>query len=129
MLFRSPMEGATMTELRDAGKFLITPQGWGPDWLDASNMLSIFVTGNFINAGRYSSEAFDKAYAEAMYNYDTEERLNLLHEAEKQLVVEDMGIIPLYHRHAIALYRDSDLSNVKFDADRKVMWADIIVNK
>ncbi|MBR0462983.1 MAG: peptide ABC transporter substrate-binding protein [Clostridia bacterium] len=124
-----PMEGAAMTELRDAGKFLITPQGWGPDWLDASNMLSIFVTGNFINAGRYSSEAFDKAYADAMYNYNTEERLNLLHEAEKQLVVEDMGIIPLYHRHAIALYRDSDLSNVKFDADRKVMWADIIVNK
>ena len=40
-----------------------------------------------------------------------------------------MGIIPLYHRHAVALYRDSDLSGVKFDADRKVMYCDIEVTK
>ena len=124
-----PMEPAAMTELRDAGKFLITPQGWGPDWLDASNMLSIFVTGNFINAGRYSNEAFDKAYADAMAEYDTKTRLDLLHDAERQLIVEDMGIIPLYHRHAIALYRDSEVSNVKFDADRKVMYCDVEVTK
>jgi len=124
-----PMEAAAMTELRDAGKFLITPQGWGPDWLDASNMLSIFVTGNFINAGRYSNEAFDKAYADAKVTFDTEPRLDLLHEAERILIEEDMGIIPLYHRHAVALYRDSDLSGVKFDADRKVMYCDIEVTK
>ena len=35
------LESSAMGELRDNGKFLITPQGWGPDWLDASNMLSI----------------------------------------------------------------------------------------
>ena len=124
-----PLEGATMTTLRDAGDFLITPQGWGPDWLDASNMLSIFVTGNFINAGRYSSEAFDKAYNDAKLTFDRTERMALLHEAERILVAEDMGIIPLYHRHTTALYRESDLTNVKFDADRKIMYTDIIVTK
>ncbi len=123
------MESGAMGTLRDNGEFLITPQGWGPDWLDASNMLSIFVTGNFINAGRYSNAAFDEAYAKAKITNDTEARLNLLHEAERILIEEDMGIIPLYHRHAVALYRDSDLSGVKFDADRKVMYCDIEVTK
>ena len=40
-----------------------------------------------------------------------------------------MGIIPLYHRHAVALYREGELTNVKFDADRKVMYTDIVVTK
>lgn len=124
-----PLEPATMTELRDAGKFQITPQGWGPDWLDASNMLSIFVTGNFINSGHFSSAAFDEAYEKAKITFEREERMALLHEAERILVEDDMGIIPLYHRHAVALYRDGELSDVKFDADRKVMYCDIVVNK
>ena len=124
-----PLEPATMTELRDAGKFLITPQGWGPDWLDASNMLSIFVTGNFINAGRYSNEAFDKAYNDAKITFERDARMALLHEAERILIEDDMGIIPLYHRHAVALYRESDVTNVKFDADRKVMYCDVVVTK
>ena len=123
-----PLENATMTTLRDAGDFDITPQGWGPDWLDASNMLSIFVTGNFINAGRFSNEGFDTAYDQAKVTFDRLPRLELLHEAER-ILIDEMGIIPLYHRHAVALYREGELTNVKFDADRKVMYTDIIVTK
>lgn len=125
----TPLERATMTTLRDAGDFGITPQGWGPDWLDASNMLSIFVTGNFINAGRYSSATFDKLYTDAKLTFDRAQRMALLHETEKTLISDDYGIIPLYHRRTVALYRDGELSNVKFDANRKVMLTDIIISK
>lgn len=120
-----PMEKAAMTELRDAGKFDITPQGWGADYMDASNMLSIFVTGNFINAGRYSSEAFDAAYAKSLETVDQAARINLLHEAEKTLL-DDAGTIPLYHGNAVALYSDDKLDNVVIGANGKVILKDIV---
>lgn len=121
-----PIEKAAMGELRDAGKFDITPQGWGADYMDASNMLSIFVTGNFINAGRYSSEAFDTAYAQSLQTVDQATRMNLLHDAEKALIVDDCGIISLYHSNAVALYSDDNLENVVIGANGKVLLIDII---
>ena len=120
-----PMENAAMTELRDAGKFDITPQGWGADYMDASNMLSIFVTGNFINAGRYSSEVFDNAYNTSLQTVDQAARMELLHQAEYQLVVEDCGIIPLYHANAVALYDENVLENVQIAANGKIMLTQI----
>ena len=119
------MENAAMTELRDAGKFDITPQGWGADYMDASNMLSIFVTGNFINAGRYSSEVFDNAYNTSLQTVDQAARMELLHQAEYQLVVEDCGIIPLYHANAVALYDENVLENVQIAANGKIMLTQI----
>lgn len=121
-----PLESAAMTELRDAGKFDITPQNWGADYIDASNMLSIFVTGNFINAGRYSSEAFDNAYNQSLQTVDQAERMELLHQAEYTLVVEDCGTIPLYHSNAVALYSDEVLSNVVIGANGLVILKDIV---
>ena len=115
-----------MTELRDAGKFDITPQGWGADYMDASNMLSIFVTGNFINAGRYSNEVFDNAYNTSLQTVDQAARMELLHTAEYQLVVEDSAIIPLYHSNAVALYNDDVLDNVIIGANGKVLLTEIV---
>ncbi len=125
----SPTENAAMTELRDAGKFDITPQGWGADYLDASNMLSIFVTGNFINAGRYSNAKFDELYTKSLSTMDMAERVALLQEAEKILVVEDWGIIPLYHSNSVALYQDSVVSNVTFNSTGKVILENCVVTK
>ena len=116
----TPMEPAAMTELRDAGSFDITNQNWGADYFDASNMLSIFVTGNFINAGRYSSEAFDTAYNTALTTVDNAERMELLHQAEQTLVVDEVGMIPLYHSKTVVLYSDDVVSNVIFDANGKI---------
>lgn len=125
----SPIEKATMTTLRDNGDFDITPQAWGADYMDASNMLSIFVTGNFINAGRYSSEAFDTAYTKSLTTIDRAERMQLLHDAEKTLVLDDCGIIPLYHANSVTLFSDSVCTNVRFNANGKVILTDVVVTK
>lgn len=124
----SPIENATMAEFRDAGNFDITPQGWGADYFDASNMLSIFVTGNFINAGRYSSEVFDENFNKSLYTVDNAERMDLLHAAE-QALMDDMGIIPLYHSSYTVLYKDDIVSNVRINANAKVILTDVIVTK
>ena len=123
----TPIEPAAMTELRDAGNFDITPQGWGADYFDASNMLSIFVTGNFINAGRYSSEVFDKLYNDSMVTVDNAERIKMLQEAERVLILEDTAILPLFHASTYAIYDEDICSNVVFDANANVMLTQVIV--
>ncbi len=115
-----------MGELRDKGKFDITPQGWGADYMDASNMLSIFVTGGEINAGRYSSEVFDNAYYTSLNTVDQAARMELLHTAENQLLNVDMGIIPLYHSNAVAIYSDDVLDNVVINAGGQVMLQQVV---
>ncbi len=121
-----PMEPAAMTELRDAGKFEITPQSWGADYMDASNMLSIFVTGNLINGGKYSCAEYDEKYAESLRTVDQAARMALLHRCEELLIVEDCAVIPLYHANAAAIYSEERLENVKIAVNGKIMLTDIV---
>lgn len=121
-----PIDNSVMNELRNFGRFDITPQGWGADYMDVSNMLSIFVTGNLINSGMYSSEEYDGKYAESLQTVDQEARMELLHRCEELLVVEDCAIIPLYHASAAAIYSEENLENVRIAANGKIMLTDII---
>ena len=116
-----------MTELRDAGDFDITIQGWGADYFDVSNMLSIFLYGNLINAGQYNSEKYESLYNEALTTVDNAARINLLHQAEQTLIAEDMAIIPLYHSMKTAVYNDAKVTNVIFDADGNVELTQVVV--
>lgn len=124
-----PIEPATMTQLRDQGRFDFTPQGWGADYFDVSNMLSIFAPGNLINAGRYENPAFSAAYNQSLTTVDNARRIALLHEAERLLIKEDSGIIPLYYGVNAYIFRDSVLTNVHYDANGKIILTDIIVKK
>ena len=121
-----PTDNAVMNELRNFVRFDITPQGWGADYMDASNMLSIFVSGNMINSGMYSSAEYDEKYAESLQTVDQAERMELLHRCEELLIVEDCAIIPLYHASAAAIYSEENLANVKIAANGKLMLTDII---
>ncbi len=125
----TPVEPATMTELRDAGKFDITVQGWGADYFDASNMLAIFAPGNLINAGKYKNDAFMAAYNASLTEVDNTKRIQNLHDAEKILVQQDMGIIPLYHSTKPYVFNESVVTNVKYDANGQMMLTDVIVKK
>ena len=125
----TPMDPAAIGELRNAGQFDITPQNWYVDYFDASNMLSIFVSSNFINAGRFNNATFDELYVKSLSTVDPAERSDLLHEAERLLLGEDMGIIPTYYHSFPYLYKDGHLENVKVNAAPQVILSDIIVNK
>lgn len=121
-----PIDNAVMDELRNFGKFDVTPQSWGADYMDASNMLSIFVTGNWVNGGMYSSQEYDGKYAESLQTVDQAARMELLHRCEELLVVEDCAIIPLYHASAAAIYSEENLENVKIAANGKIMLTGIV---
>ena len=124
-----PLEPAAMTSLRDAGEFDITPQGWGADYFDASNMMAIFSPDNLINAGRYENPKFTEAYNGSLAEADNSKRIKLLQEAERIFIGEDMGIIPLYYGTKPYIFRESVVTNVKFDANGSLIITDLIVNK
>jgi oligopeptide transport system substrate-binding protein len=123
------LEGAAMTPLRDEGKFDITPQNWGADYFDVSNMLSIFAPGNLINAGRYNNPAFSAAYNQSLRTVNNAERIGLLHEAERLIIQQDAGIIPLYYHVAPFIFRNSVVTNVVYDANGNMMFTKVIVKK
>jgi oligopeptide transport system substrate-binding protein len=122
-----PLEPAAMTSLRDAGDFDITPQGWGADYFDASNMLAIFSPGNLINSGGFENPAFTEAYNASLEEVDNAKRIELLHEAERIFIEEDMGIIPLYYGTNPYVFREDVVTNVKYDANGRLMMLDVIV--
>lgn len=120
-----PMEKAAVSELRGAGKFDITPQNWGADYMDASNMLSIFLSTNNINRGKFASEEYDATYDKALQTVDQKARMDLLHRCE-EILLDECGVISLYHSNAVAIYSEDVLENVKLSADGKIMLTDII---
>ena len=50
-------------------------------------------------------------------------------EAERLLIKEDAGIIPLYYSVNPYLFSDSVLTNVRYDANGKIILTDIMVKK
>ena len=123
------IEPSAMGGLRNDGKFDVTPQNWFVDYFDVSNMFSIFVTDNFINAGRYNSEKFDGLYYGSMKVLDNAERIDMLHEAENTLILEETGVIPLFHRGAFSIYRDDVCSNVFYNGTNQIILTQVIVTK
>jgi oligopeptide transport system substrate-binding protein len=123
------MEAAAMTPLRDEGRFDITPQNWGADYFDVSNMLSIFAPGNLINAGRYENPAFTAAYNKSLTTVNNAERIALLHEAERLIIQQDMGIIPLYYWVSPFVFKDTVVTDVIYDSNGWIMFTKLTIKK
>jgi oligopeptide transport system substrate-binding protein len=118
-----------MTPLRDEGKFDLTTQGWGADYFDVSNMLSIFAPGNLINAGRYENSAYTNAYTTSLRTVDNAERIRLLHEAERLLIQEDAGIIPLSYSVQTFIFRPEVVTGVRYNANAWIIFTDVVVKR
>lgn len=81
---------------RAAGKFQLIRAGWRSDVPDPARFLSMFVSGNAYNCGRYTAVGFDRLMEEAS-GRTGEERLSVLAEAEEVLITEDQAVLPLYY--------------------------------
>ncbi len=125
----SPMDSSAWGTARANCDFTVTMQNWYADYVDASNMLSIWITDHSINQGKYSDTKFDELYAASLMEVDNVKRCELMHQAEEVLLGEDMGIIPLYHRKNNFIYDDNQLSNVIFCSDGYPIWPYIINSK
>ena len=76
--------------------FMIGRLYWSADYSDPMSMMSLFTSYNTQNNGGYSNKRYDELIGQAMSTDDNNIRMQAMHEAEKILIEEDMGAIPLY---------------------------------
>ncbi len=69
---------------------------WGADFPDPYSFLETFESSSSIIPAKYKNEKYDELMIEASLETDREKRLQLLHQAEDLLMLEDAGVIPVY---------------------------------
>ncbi len=77
--------------------------GWVADYPDPENFLDLLLHSESHDS-RYFNPFYDSLLEQARVAQDREARLQLYRQAE-QLLLEDAGIIPLFHVHEFALIR------------------------
>ncbi|GGC74640.1 peptide ABC transporter substrate-binding protein [Thalassobacillus devorans] len=94
----------------------IQNSGWGPDYLDASTWLNMWMSDSPYMTMNYNSEKYDSLMQEANNDLltDLPARFDKMLEAEKVLIEEDTAIAPLYQRSRAYLWRPS-VKGVQFN--------------
>lgn len=90
----------------NAGEYDINLRGWGADFADPINFLSLYEQGNSQNTGSYENPEYNQLIQQAQNETDASKRLEMLAEAEKILVEDDAAVAPLYQRSQSYLLND-----------------------
>ncbi|MCA0987808.1 peptide ABC transporter substrate-binding protein [Guptibacillus algicola] len=135
--YESKLDGLTLTinkqpwkqflELEDSGDFDISTGGWGPDYPDPMTFLYMFETDGAYNRMAYSSEKYDELVSNAKNETDPAKRWEMMQEAEKVLMEEDIAIVPTYQRGLAILQKDyvQNYYVHPFGADASYKWIKI----
>ena len=85
-------------DLQSQGEFDLVFGTWTPDYADPINFLEFYDSTGGLNTSGYASERYDQGLQEARTTLanDPVARWDLLKELEKQLIVEDTAVLPLY---------------------------------
>jgi len=90
----------------------IARSSWVGDYPDPNTFLDMFVSGGGNNRTGWSDARYDELIANAAAETDPAKRFNLLRDAEKILVCEEMPVFPLYFYVGIQLYDAAKLGGV-----------------
>ena len=91
----------------------IARSSWVGDYPDPNTFLDMFVTGGGNNRTGWSDPRYDQLIAAAAAETDRPARYEILREAEKILVCEEMPICPLYFYVGIQLYDSKKLGGIE----------------
>ena len=91
----------------------IARSSWVGDYPDPNTFLDMFVTGGGNNRTGWSDPRYDQLIADAAAETDRPARYEILREAEKLLVCEEMPICPLYFYVGIQLYDAQKLGGIE----------------
>jgi len=105
------LEQKEVTIIRDDLKnanYMVSRGSWYGDYGDPTTFLDLSRTGDGNNDRKYSNAKFDALLDRAAMERDTQRRLDILAEAERMLVEDELPVLPIFHYAQIYL----------FDADR-----------
>jgi oligopeptide transport system substrate-binding protein len=91
----------------------IARSSWVGDYPDPNTFLDLFVTGGGNNRTGWSDPRYDQLIAEAAAETNPPRRYEILREAEKLLVCEEMPVCPLYFYVGIQLYDANRLGGIE----------------
>ncbi|MBR5340675.1 MAG: hypothetical protein IK151_01975 [Erysipelotrichaceae bacterium] len=101
-------------QLMTDGDYDVALTRWGPDYADPQTYMDLYVSYNTSNnAGRYNSATYDKQVEDAEATTDMSERWQLFLDAEKTLVQEDFGVIPVFQAGGAMIIRPT-ISGIEF---------------
>ncbi|MEG0076686.1 peptide ABC transporter substrate-binding protein [Anaerorhabdus sp.] len=89
----------TRLQMMQNGEYQVALHRWGPDYADPQTYLDLFLIGASNNYGKYESQAYQDLVIEATQGEsakDSQARWDLLVQAEKVLVGDEAGVIPVY---------------------------------
>ncbi|MDR1021343.1 MAG: peptide ABC transporter substrate-binding protein [Synergistaceae bacterium] len=84
-------------QLEANGGFDTVYSGWMPDYDDPMSYEEIWITGVSHNSAKYASAEYDTFVRAAMSEKDAKKRMDMIFEAEKQ-ILEDAPLVPLQLR-------------------------------
>ncbi len=106
------MEWKVFLDARHKGAFTVARSGWFGDYGDPTTFLDLFATGNGHNDAGFSDPHYDDQLARAAAERDPERRLDILAEAERYILQEQVPLIPLYHYRLIHAYDPARIQGV-----------------
>ena len=86
------------------GTFMVARGGWYGDYGDPMTFLELSETDTGNNDRKYSNPVYDDLLKQARQTADSNERIAMLHEAERMIIQDDHPILPLYHYTTTYLY-------------------------
>lgn len=92
--------------------YMTSRAGWYGDYGDPTTFLDVNRTGDGNNDRKYSSARFDALLDQARTERDPQKRLDILSEAERVLVEDDLPLIPIYHYVTIYLFNADKISGI-----------------
>ncbi|MBQ2656146.1 MAG: peptide ABC transporter substrate-binding protein [Erysipelotrichaceae bacterium] len=103
---------------------------WGPDYADPQTYMDLFLTESVdYNDGGYSSEVYDSLVHDAEFGAgvsDANMRWSLFLEAEKQLIIEDAAVVPVFQAGG-AMIISPKISGIEFHSAAVDSYRHIVV--
>ena len=91
-----PVEGSAYSQVAAEGAFSVWRMGWGMDYPDANNIHAELFTSNVGNTAIAHNAEYDRLIEEAATESDPARREEMYTEAERILVEEEAGTMPIY---------------------------------
>jgi len=110
--------------------FEVSLTRWGPDYGDPQTYMDLFIGKNTSNNnGGYMSDTYDALIAKAeAAETSAIDRWNAFIEAEKVLIGEDYGVVPLYQNGGACVINPA-ISGIEFHSASFDVYRHIVVNK
>lgn len=98
-------------QMRSSQKFAIARRNWSGDYGDATTFLYLLQTGDGNNEGLWSNRNYDDLLAKADRETDAAQRIELLKQAERLLLIEQ-PVAPLFHSVLIEMFDPARVKNL-----------------